>query len=131
MMGVSRCVKDIVKRPMKLRSMSECMNEPLKPREEENPPGRTQVYPSDLGDEADTSTASWTIEDVGNRSRKLRETSEHEQECSEEEANSPGRPGEEPDEPGSETAVPGDPITYQEGPTGGASEASTSDQDIG
>ena len=61
--------------------------------------------------------------------------SELKQECSElkEEANSPGRPGEEPDEPGGETAVPGDPITYQEGPIGGASKAggetSASDRD--
>ena len=98
-------------------------------------PRRTQVELDHPGAKADTSAASETVNDVGKKPRKLRKVSELKQECSElkEEANSPGRPGEEPDEPGGETAVPGDPITYQEGPIGGASKAggetSASDQD--
>ena len=108
--GESEGDEDPRNRPKAAQNKSDRVRERLERRDEENSPGRTQDEPDAPGDEADASTASEGVEVDGNRPRKLRETSECEQERlkHKDEADSPGRPGEEPDEPGGETAVPGD-----------------------
>ena len=118
--GALKGDEDPRNRPKAAQNALEQVRERSKPKDEEGLPERAQVELEAPGDEADASAASESVEVDGNRPRKLRETSEREQERSEpkEEANSPGRPGEEPDEPSGETAVPDDVHSTQEGPRG-------------
>ena len=107
--AASWTVEDIEKRSKNLRKASERNRERSKPMEEENSPEAIQIKLDDPEAKADASTASWTVEDVRKRPKKLRKTSECVSERSEDgsEKNSPSRPGEEPEEPSGEAAVPG------------------------
>ena len=102
----------------KLVNMLDCISGGSKRRGREDSPKGTQDELDDPGDNTDASTASWSIEDVGKRSKKLHKMSEHISERLESisQEDSPGRPGEELYEPGTEMAVPGDVNDVQERP---------------
>ena len=128
-------VEDSRNRPKAAQNASERVGKRSERRTREHSPYGPQVDPNDPGDEADTSVAPWSVEDVGKMPRKLRKVSEPEREHSKRRCQgySPRRAQGDPDNLGGETVVPDDLYTYQEGPTGGTSEdsgeTSASDRD--
>ena len=103
--------QDDRKRPMKLRTTSEHVNESSKWKGQKCTPGGTQVEPGDPGGKADTSAVSRCVDDASNMPKKLREASVQVCECLKRRTwqDSPSRPGEEPEEPDDEAVIPGDP----------------------
>ena len=97
-------VEDDWKGPMKLQTTSGHVSESSKAKDREDLPGRTKVEPGDLGCEADTSSAPWSIERVLKKPTKLRNTSEHVNKCSKRRTRkySPGRAQVELGDPSSE-----------------------------
>ena len=71
-------IERVLKRPKKLANASERINESLERKCREDSPGRTRVEPNDPDDNADVSTTSGSVEDVGKRLKKLPNTSERE-----------------------------------------------------
>ena len=116
--GPSEDDEDARDRLKKLVNMSDRISEGSKRRGRKDSPKGAQDEPDDPGDNVDASTASWSIEDVGKRPKKLRKMSERVSERLESRSREdpPGRPGEELDEPGAETAVPGGVHDVQERP---------------
>jgi hypothetical protein len=74
--------------------------------------------------ETDASTASWTVEDVGKKSKKLRKASKRVRKQSEQisQQNSPKEARDELHDPGGEADAPGDPESDPQGPRGGAND---------
>jgi hypothetical protein len=74
--------------------------------------------------ETDASTASWTVEDVGKKSKKLRKASKCVRKQSEQisQQNSPKEARDELHDPGGEADTPGDPESDPQGPRGGAND---------
>jgi hypothetical protein len=75
--------------------------------------------------ETDASTASWTVEDVGKKSKKLRKASKRIRKRSEQisQQNSPKEARDELHDPGGEADAPGDPESDPQGPRGGDTNA--------
>ena len=117
-------IKRVLKKPKKLRNVSEQIRQHPKGRTRENSPGIPQVESDDLDDEAVELATSGSVEDVGKRPKKLSNTSECERKRSKRRSrqHSPGRPGEEPDEPGGETVVQGDVQSPPERHRGGTND---------
>ena len=76
-------IERVLKKPTKLRNMSECVSKCLKRRTRKYSPGRAQVELGDPSSEADTSRASGRAEETREKSKKLQNASEQVQERSE------------------------------------------------
>ena len=75
--GPSEADEDARGRLKKLANVLDRISGRSKRRARKGSPGKAQVEPDDLGDEADASAASEGVEDHGNVSKNLQETSEH------------------------------------------------------
>ena len=111
-------IEKILKKPMKLRNMSEHVSKCLKRRIRRYSPGRAQVKLGNPSSEADASRVSGRAEETREKPTKLHNTSVQVRERSKErtQQNSPSRPGEEPEEPDDEAVIPGDPQNNPEPP---------------
>ena len=117
-------IERVLKKPKKLRNVSEQIRQHPKGRTRRYSPGGTQVESHDPDDDADVSTTSGSVEGVWKRPKKLPNTSERERKRSKRrcQQNSPSRPGEEPEEPGGETVVQGDVHSHPEPHRGGTND---------
>jgi hypothetical protein len=91
------------------------LNKSLAQRSRKDSPEGARTELDNPGDNADASTASWTVEDVGKRSKKLHDVSKRVRKRSEQKSrtNSPKKAQDELHDPGSEMVVPDDPHNIQ------------------